>query len=157
MMLFLVMGQLLTLDMGLTLYLTVALAGFLLAQTGQRPAELGWMLLAWVATALGVLSKGLVAAAIPAAVLVALQCVGTRFLAVAPAARGVGAAAVSRDNRSLALACGTPAGRFCAVLLRARAPGALLDPERRIARSRGGSSAWCCCSAAPPGRCRYCA
>jgi len=70
MMLFLVMGQLLTLDMGLTLYLTMALAGFLLAQTGQRPSELGWMLLAWVATALGVLSKGLVAAAIPAAVLV---------------------------------------------------------------------------------------
>jgi len=70
MMLFLVMGQLLTLDMGLTLYLTMALAGFLLAQAGRRPTELGWMLLAWVAVALGVLSKGLVAAAIPAAVLV---------------------------------------------------------------------------------------
>jgi 4-amino-4-deoxy-L-arabinose transferase-like glycosyltransferase len=70
MLLFLVMGQLLTLDMGLTLYLTVALAGFLLAQAARRPSELGWMLLAWVATALGVLSKGLVAAAIPAAVLV---------------------------------------------------------------------------------------
>src|ERR1700690_1441038 len=38
MLLFLVMGQLLTLDMGLTLYLTVALAGFLLAQTG-RPSS----------------------------------------------------------------------------------------------------------------------
>jgi 4-amino-4-deoxy-L-arabinose transferase-like glycosyltransferase len=70
MLLFLVMGQLLTLDMGLTLYLTVALAGFLLAQTGRRSSEFGWMLLAWIATALGVLSKGLVAAAIPAAVLV---------------------------------------------------------------------------------------
>jgi len=70
MMLFLVMGQILTLDMGLTLYLTMALAGFLLAQTGRRPAELGWMLLAWVAVALGVLSKGVVAVAIPAAVLV---------------------------------------------------------------------------------------
>jgi 4-amino-4-deoxy-L-arabinose transferase-like glycosyltransferase len=84
MLLFLVMGQLLTLDMGLTLYLTIALAGFVLAQTGggvapslelaaqadQRPSELRWMLLAWVATALGVMSKGLVAAAIPAAVLV---------------------------------------------------------------------------------------
>ncbi|MGO9038836.1 MAG: phospholipid carrier-dependent glycosyltransferase [Steroidobacteraceae bacterium] len=71
MMLFLVMGQLLTLDMGLTLYLTAALAGFVLAQTGpRRPSELGWMLFAWVAAALGVLSKGLVAAAIPAAVLV---------------------------------------------------------------------------------------
>ena len=78
MLLFIVMGQLLTLDMGLTLYLTIALAGFLRAQpdgsaaapAGRRRSELGWMLLAWVATALGVLSKGLVAAAIPAAVLV---------------------------------------------------------------------------------------
>src|SRR5208283_4885334 len=50
MMLFLVMGQLLTLDMGLTLYLTMTLAGFLLAQAGQHRSQLGWMLLAWVAT-----------------------------------------------------------------------------------------------------------
>ncbi len=71
MLLFLVMGQLLTLDMGLTLYFSIALAGFLRAQTGGRPSEQRrWMLLAWVASALGVLSKGLVAAAIPAAVLV---------------------------------------------------------------------------------------
>jgi 4-amino-4-deoxy-L-arabinose transferase-like glycosyltransferase len=85
MLLFLVMGQLLTLDMSLTLYMTVALAAFLLAQPGDsaarsaesgaqpgqgRRSELGWMLLAWAATSLGVLTKGLVAAAIPAAVLV---------------------------------------------------------------------------------------
>jgi len=62
--LFVVMGQLLTLDMSLTLYMTSALAGFLLAQSGPpRP----WMLLAWVATAFGVLTKGPVAAFIPAA------------------------------------------------------------------------------------------
>lgn len=74
-MLFVVLGQLLTLDMSLTFYMTVAMAAFLLAQrppqAKQAPAaERRWMLLAWAATALGVLTKGLVAAAIPAAVLV---------------------------------------------------------------------------------------
>jgi 4-amino-4-deoxy-L-arabinose transferase-like glycosyltransferase len=77
--LFLVLGQLLTLDMSLTLYMTLALAGFLLAQAEGGPAdqaadgrsrERRWMLIAWIATALGVLTKGLVAAAIPVAVLV---------------------------------------------------------------------------------------
>jgi 4-amino-4-deoxy-L-arabinose transferase-like glycosyltransferase len=87
MVLFLVMGQLLTLDMSLTWYMTLALVGFLRAQaiaesaTGtsgasrgvaaaRRSGERGWMLLAWAATALGVLTKGLVAAVLPAAVLV---------------------------------------------------------------------------------------
>jgi 4-amino-4-deoxy-L-arabinose transferase-like glycosyltransferase len=71
MVLFVVLGQLLTLDMSLTFYMTSSLAGFLLAQ----PAPMGsrsqrrWMLVAWAAAALGVLTKGLVAAAIPAAVL----------------------------------------------------------------------------------------
>ncbi len=72
--LFVVLGQLLTLDMSLTCYMTLALAGFLLAQPlpgrAQRPASSRrWMLVAWAAAALGVLTKGLVAAAIPAAVL----------------------------------------------------------------------------------------
>lgn len=74
MLLFLAMGQLLTLDMSLTLYMTLALAGFLLAQTAgaARDAryQLRWMLIAWIAAGLGVLTKGLVAAAIPAAVLI---------------------------------------------------------------------------------------
>jgi 4-amino-4-deoxy-L-arabinose transferase-like glycosyltransferase len=71
MVLFVVLGQLLTLDMSLTFYMTLSLAGFLLAQ----PASMGsrsqrrWMSVAWGAAALGVLTKGLVAAAIPAAVL----------------------------------------------------------------------------------------
>ena len=70
--LFVILGQLLTLDMSLTLYLTVALAAFLAAQSGAaagRPSR-GWMLIAWAAIGLGVLTKGLVAAAIPATVLV---------------------------------------------------------------------------------------
>jgi 4-amino-4-deoxy-L-arabinose transferase-like glycosyltransferase len=78
MVLFVVLGQLLTLDMSLTFYMTLSLAGFLLAQ--PRSVESGavspspsrqrrWILVAWAAAALGVLTKGLVAAAIPAAVL----------------------------------------------------------------------------------------
>ncbi|MEA3134581.1 MAG: hypothetical protein QOG17_2427 [Gammaproteobacteria bacterium] len=75
MLLFLVLGQLLTLDMSLTFYMTLSLAAFLLAQQAPRtPASAStqrrWMMVAWAATALGVLTKGLVAAAIPAAVLV---------------------------------------------------------------------------------------
>ena len=76
--LFVAMGQLLTLDMSLTFYMTLALAGFLLAQPrrgeGRPPQRAGatrrWMAVAWAATALGVLTKGLVAAAVPAAALV---------------------------------------------------------------------------------------
>ncbi len=61
-----VLGQLLTLDLSLSFYMTLALAGFLLA---QQSSSVWPMLLAWAATAAGVLTKGLVAAAIPAAVL----------------------------------------------------------------------------------------
>lgn len=67
MLMFVVLGQLLTLDMSLTFYMTLALVAFLFAQTAARPRA--WMLLAWLAAALGVLTKGLVAAAIPVAVL----------------------------------------------------------------------------------------
>jgi 4-amino-4-deoxy-L-arabinose transferase-like glycosyltransferase len=84
MLLFLVLGQLLTLDMSLTFYMTLSLTAFLLAQqTSQGPGsrtERRWMLLAWVATALGVLTKGLVAAAIPAAVLVLYSLYSRDFL-----------------------------------------------------------------------------
>ncbi|HEY1313587.1 MAG TPA: hypothetical protein VGE92_06910, partial [Steroidobacteraceae bacterium] len=55
-------------DMGLTFYMTLSLGAFLLAQ--QAPQSRPWMMLAWAATAGGVLSKGIVAAAIPAAVLI---------------------------------------------------------------------------------------
>jgi 4-amino-4-deoxy-L-arabinose transferase-like glycosyltransferase len=92
--LFIVLGQLLTLDMSLTLYTTISLCAFLLAQSAAGPgsgapgsggpgssgrgsgagvephvAARRWMWVAWAAAALGVLTKGLVAAAIPAAVL----------------------------------------------------------------------------------------
>ncbi|MGO9934879.1 MAG: ArnT family glycosyltransferase, partial [Steroidobacteraceae bacterium] len=59
MLIFVALGQLLTLDMSLTFYMTASLAGFLMA---QRTAPRRWMLLAWTAVALGVLTKGLIAA-----------------------------------------------------------------------------------------------
>jgi 4-amino-4-deoxy-L-arabinose transferase-like glycosyltransferase len=80
MVLFLVLSQLLTLDMSLTFYMTMSLGAFLLAQSTQGPASRRWMLLAWGAAALGVLTKGLEAAAIPVAVLV-LYSVSTRDVA----------------------------------------------------------------------------
>ena len=79
MMLFLILGQLLTLDMGLTFWMSCSLVGFVLGQTDPVKGS-RWMLVAWVATALGVLSKGLVAAAIPACVLV-LYSLAARDLA----------------------------------------------------------------------------
>jgi 4-amino-4-deoxy-L-arabinose transferase-like glycosyltransferase len=69
MFMFVVLGEMLTLDMSLTFYMTAAAAGFLTAQQAAI-SQRRWMLLAWIAVALGVLTKGLVAAAIPAAVLV---------------------------------------------------------------------------------------
>lgn len=68
MFMFVVLGQLMTLDMSLSFWMTASLAGFLLAQQAQG-SKRGWMLVAWAAAALGVLTKGLEAAAIPAAVL----------------------------------------------------------------------------------------
>jgi 4-amino-4-deoxy-L-arabinose transferase-like glycosyltransferase len=63
------LGQLMTLDMSLTFYMTASLAGFLFAQQAAE-TSLKWMLMAWGAAALAVLTKGLVAAAIPSTVLV---------------------------------------------------------------------------------------
>jgi 4-amino-4-deoxy-L-arabinose transferase-like glycosyltransferase len=69
MLMMVILGQLMTLDMSLTFYMWASLTGFLLAQQpGASHAK--WMLMAWIAAALGVLTKGLVAAVIPAAVLV---------------------------------------------------------------------------------------
>jgi len=62
----------LTLDAGLTLFLTLALCAVLLANHGQPDARQRrrWILLAWAAMGAAVLSKGLVGIVIPGAVLV---------------------------------------------------------------------------------------
>lgn len=56
-------GHINTLDMGLTFFLQLALTGVLLANSATTPdtSRRGWALLTWVALALAVLSKGLVA------------------------------------------------------------------------------------------------
>src|SRR5258708_16456256 len=61
-------GQFLTLDMGLTFFLTVAMLGFLLSRRAgiALSAERGWMILGWAGMACAVLSKGIVGIVIPA-------------------------------------------------------------------------------------------
>jgi 4-amino-4-deoxy-L-arabinose transferase-like glycosyltransferase len=66
-------GQYLTLDMGLTFFLSAALCAFLLAQhapPGSAPAQ-RWMLAVWAAMACAVLTKGLVGVVLPGAALFA--------------------------------------------------------------------------------------
>lgn len=60
-----------TLDMGVTFFLALGMAGFTLAQSGSSSPRQSkaWMLVAWAALALAVLSKGLMGAVLPGAVL----------------------------------------------------------------------------------------
>ncbi len=108
------------------------------------------MLLAWAAAALGVLTKGLVAAAIPAAVLILYSLYARDFAPWRRLHAAVGLPLFLADHRSLALACGAAAAGLPAVLLRARASGALLDAD---CRSPGGLVVlrpWCSCSGSVP-------
>ncbi len=70
--LFVAMGHMNTLDMSVAFFMAAGLCGFLLAQhDGATPRETRWwMLLAWAALALAVLSKGLIGIVLPGAVLV---------------------------------------------------------------------------------------
>jgi 4-amino-4-deoxy-L-arabinose transferase-like glycosyltransferase len=70
---YLIIGHLNTLDMGVTFFLEAALCAFLFAQGSPRasPQERRWMLAAWAAMALAVLSKGLAGLVLPAFVLLA--------------------------------------------------------------------------------------
>lgn len=60
-------GQFLTLDMGLTFFLTTAMLGFALSRRAEISprAERAWMTLAWAAMACAVLSKGIVGIVLP--------------------------------------------------------------------------------------------
>ena len=87
---FLLIGHLNTLDMGLTFFLQLAVSGFLLAQKegeGENERETktknarSWMLLTWSALALAVLSKGLVALVLPGATLVVYSLLTRDFSA----------------------------------------------------------------------------
>ncbi len=78
--LFLMIGHMNTLDMGLAFFLQLALSGFLFAQRAPRTRQAcGWMLLTWAALALAVLSKGVVALALPGAALIAYSLLARDF------------------------------------------------------------------------------
>lgn len=69
--LYVLIGHINTLDMGVTFFMTLGLAGFLLAQrsaAGERERR-NWMWLTWAALALSVLSKGLMGVVLPGAAL----------------------------------------------------------------------------------------
>ena len=73
MLLYVFMGQLITLDMTLACFLTIAVAAFALAQLERESAPVStrnWMLLCWAAMAAATLTKGLIGIVIPGAVLV---------------------------------------------------------------------------------------
>lgn len=65
-------GHVNSLDMGVSFFLQLAWTAFLLAQTREDPkAQRNWMLLAWAAAALALLSKGLIGLVLPALTLTA--------------------------------------------------------------------------------------
>jgi 4-amino-4-deoxy-L-arabinose transferase-like glycosyltransferase len=74
---FLGLGGVVTLDMGLTAWTTIAVCAFLLAVTGPEDGRRRWMLLAWAGMALAVLSKGLIGIVFPAAAIF-LHCLVNR-------------------------------------------------------------------------------
>lgn len=69
-MLYALMAHINTLDMGVTFFLTLGITGLLLGQTqADKIKQRNWMLLAWAALALAVLSKGLMGVVLPGAAL----------------------------------------------------------------------------------------
>ena len=69
-MLYALMGHINTLDMGVTFFITLGIVSLLLGQTETgRKKQRGWMLLAWAALGLAVLSKGLMGLVLPGAAL----------------------------------------------------------------------------------------
>ena len=69
-MLYALMGHINTLDMGVTFFITLGIAGLLLGQSEtDRKKRRNWMLLAWAALGLAVLSKGLMGLVLPGAAL----------------------------------------------------------------------------------------
>jgi 4-amino-4-deoxy-L-arabinose transferase-like glycosyltransferase len=74
---YVVLSQVLTLDMGLTLFLSAAVFSFLLAQRAGVDAarRRAWMLGAWTMMGLAVLSKGLIGVVLPALALAAYVAV----------------------------------------------------------------------------------
>jgi len=69
-MLYALMAHINTLDMGVTFFITLGIVSLLLGQTqADRNRQRNWMMLAWAALALAVLSKGLMGLVLPGAAL----------------------------------------------------------------------------------------
>ncbi len=71
---YMMLAEIVTLDMGLTLWTTLSVCGFLLSQRGlphppSKTEKLGWLLTGWAAAGAAVLSKGLIGLVFPAAIL----------------------------------------------------------------------------------------
>ena len=66
---FIIVAQINTLDMGLTLFMTATLMCFLLGLTDTANKNSPWILAAWASAALAVLSKGLIGIVLPAGVI----------------------------------------------------------------------------------------
>lgn len=81
-MLYALIAHINTLDMGVTFFITLAIAGLLLGQTEtDRNKQRNWMLLGWAGMALAVLSKGLMGVVLPGAALF-IYCVLQRDFGV---------------------------------------------------------------------------
>ncbi len=75
---FMMLSEIVTLDMGLTFWMTLGVCSFLLAQaTAYHHERRRWMLWAWAGMAIAVLSKGLIGIVFPAAAIF-LYCVVQR-------------------------------------------------------------------------------
>ena len=85
-MLYVLIGHVNTLDMGVTFFITLGIVALLIAQQGTgsphgRMIRRNWMLLAWAAMALAVLSKGLMGIVLPGAALF-IYCIMQRDFSV---------------------------------------------------------------------------
>jgi 4-amino-4-deoxy-L-arabinose transferase-like glycosyltransferase len=79
-MLYALMAHINTLDMGVTFFLTLGIVGLLLGQSEtEKGRQRNWMLLAWAALALAVLSKGLMGLILPGAALFIYMAVQRDF------------------------------------------------------------------------------
>ncbi|TAN77023.1 MAG: glycosyltransferase family 39 protein, partial [Gallionella sp.] len=80
--LYVLMGHINTLDMGVTFFLTLGIVGLLLGQTrADTKKRRNWMLVAWAGLALAVLSKGLMGLVLPGAALF-IYCIVQRDFGV---------------------------------------------------------------------------
>jgi 4-amino-4-deoxy-L-arabinose transferase-like glycosyltransferase len=81
-MLYVLIGHINTLDMGVTFFITLGIAGLLIGQTRvAKRDQRNWMLLAWAGMALAVLSKGLMGVVLPGAALF-IYCIVERDFSV---------------------------------------------------------------------------